>query len=148
MDDRHRPSVNLAASCACGAVEVRVEGTVRAMLMCSCLDCQKATGTGHSTFAILDDNAVAIEGSTRSFERPAASGATFTQTFCPSCGTPIRGRSSRWPDACILPVGLFGKDTDWYAPTQLIFARSHREWDSIADGLPRHATYRQKREES
>ena len=42
----------------------------------------------------------------------------------------------------MLPAGLFGVATDWYVPSQLIFARSHRDWDVIAAELPRHQTYR------
>ena len=42
----------------------------------------------------------------------------------------------------MLPAGLFGADADWFAPNQLIFARSHRDWDVIAAELPQHATYR------
>ena len=43
----------------------------------------------------------------------------------------------------MLPAGLFGAAAaDWYRPNQLIFARSHREWDVIAEDLPMHDTYR------
>ena len=44
----------------------------------------------------------------------------------------------------MLPVGPVRRaGSDWYVPNQLIFARSHRDWDAIADDLPQHATYRQ-----
>jgi hypothetical protein len=117
------------------------------MFMCSCEDCQKATGTGHSAFAIFDAGSVSVSGEVRSFDREAASGATFTRTFCPTCGNPIHGRSSRWQNAVILPIGIIGKDASWFAPSQLIFYRSHREWDTIDDALPRYETYRERREE-
>ena len=42
----------------------------------------------------------------------------------------------------LLPVGLFGPEAGWFVPNQLIFARSHHEWDALPDGIPRHATYR------
>ena len=147
MSDPSRPDVDLDAACACGAVHVRVKGRVRSMLLCSCEDCQRATGAGHSAIAIFGAGDVTIAGPVQRFERSAASGATLVRSFCPTCGTPLAGRSSRWPDALLMPAGLFGSDTAWYAPTQLIFARSHRDWDSIDPGLPRHETYRQKREE-
>jgi hypothetical protein len=147
MGDRVRPIVDLKTSCACGAVSVEVHGRVYSMFLCSCEDCQKATGAGHSAIAIVDPGEVTVSGDTRSFDRQAASGATFTRTFCPACGTPIHGKSSRRDDALMLPVGLFGKDTDWFVPNQLIFSRTHREWDTIAADLPRHETYRQRREE-
>jgi hypothetical protein len=164
MAERVRPIVDLSTTCACGAVSVDVHGPVYSMFLCSCEDCQKATGTGHSAVAIFDSDAVTVTGETSSFNRQAASGATFTRTFCPRCGTPIHGKSSRGelavgPEprcgdgterkvpALMLPVGLFGKAVDWFVPNQLIFSRTHREWDTIAADLPRHETYRQRREE-
>jgi hypothetical protein len=142
MEHKSRPIVDLTASCACGAVSVHFAGKVYAQFMCSCEDCQRASGGGHSAVILADPDDVAIAGPTKSFARPASSGATFTRTFCPECGTPICGKSSRAPDALMLPVGLFGAAADFFTPSQLIFARSHREWDVIAAGLPMHETYR------
>jgi hypothetical protein len=146
MAPRSRPVVDLAASCACGAVTLTVKGRIYAMFMCSCEDCQKMTGTGHSTVALAAARDVTVSGETRSFERPADSGATFIRTFCPTCGTGLHGQSSRASELRMLPVGLFGADAAWFDPNQLIFARSHREWDMIAADLPRHDTYRDKGE--
>lgn len=142
MPDRIRPVVDLKAICACGAVGVSVQGRVASMLQCSCLDCQQATGSGHSSVAIFDRDSVAIAGAVTSFDRLADSGATFTRRFCPVCGTPIFGTSSRAPDAIMLPVGLFGADSDWFIPNQLIFARSHHDWDVVDSSLPQHDKYR------
>ena len=144
MEKRAKVRVELESRCACGAVSVGVNGPIYSMFMCSCEDCQKASGTGHATVAIADPADVTIVGAIKSFARPAASGATFTRYFCPECGTPLYGKSSRAPDAIMLPVGLFGADAQWFVPNQLIFARSHREWDRIAEELPRHATYRER----
>ena len=147
MSERHRPEVDLAARCACGRVRIAVAGTVYSMLMCACEDCQRATGAGHSALFLVDPSAVSINGETRGFTVTSDSGATFTRSFCPNCGTPLFGRSSRAPRSVALPVGLFGRQAaDWFAPTQLIFARSHRAWDTIAAELPRYETYRPRRE--
>jgi hypothetical protein len=113
------------------------------MLLCSCEDCQKATGTGHSAVAFANANDVTIDGWVRGFAKKANSGATFTRHFCPECGTPLYGKSSRAPRFTMLPVGLFGKETEWFEPTQLIFARSHREWDVVAEELEQHQAYRE-----
>lgn len=112
------------------------------MLMCSCEACQKATGSGHSAFAIFAAGDVTLDGETRAFSRPANSGATFTRWFCPTCGTTLYGRSSRAETLTIVPIGLFGSAADWYRPSQLIFARSHHDWDTIDPALPRWTTYR------
>ena len=140
-----RPLVDMGASCACGAIRVTARGPVLSMLLCSCEDCQRATGAGHAAVFAIDRTGFAVEGETAAFSRPADSGATFTRHFCPRCGTPIYGESSRAARLVLVPVGLFGAAAaTWYHPTQLIFARSHRDWDSIAAGLPRHATYRNR----
>jgi hypothetical protein len=143
MAQKTRPIVDIAATCSCGAVRVAIKGPVHAMFLCSCEDCQKATGTGHSSAALCNPDDVTIAGEVRTFTRPAASGASFTRSFCPVCGTGVAGSTSRAPRAVLIPVGLFGSDTEWFAPTQLIFSRSHRDWDTIPADLPQHATYRE-----
>lgn len=135
--------IAVTARCACDRVEMSVRGPVVSMLMCSCLDCQRATGSGHASVALVPAETVTLAGSIKSFDRPSDSGATFTRYFCPQCGTPLYGQSSRAPDIRMVPVGFFAGQNDWYAPNQLIFARSHQAWDLIADHLPRHDTYRQ-----
>lgn len=105
-----------------------------------------ATGAGHAAAAMVDRRDVMIEGVTRSFTRPAASGADFTRHFCPACGTPLFSATTRAQEFLLLPVGLFGAQTEWFVPNQMIFSRSHRDWDSIAEGLPWYQTYRDDRE--
>lgn len=143
MAQKSRPVVDLSATCSCGAVTVTIKGPVYAMFMCSCEDCQRATGAGHSAIVLARPGDVTITGFTQSFARPANSGATLTRSFCPTCGTPLSAQSSRAPEVLMLPVGLFGAAAaQWYEPGQLIFARSHRDWDVIAAELPQHQTYR------
>jgi hypothetical protein len=142
MSSIAKPEVDLSARCACGQVELTVRGRVRSMFLCSCEDCQRATGTGHATVALARPADVTLTGSAASFARPAHSGATLTRWFCATCGTPLYAQSSRAPDLFMLPVGLFGPDADWFAPNQVIFARSHHEWDALPAGIPQHETYR------
>ena len=143
MDRKPRPIVDLVAPCACRAVSLHFKGKVLSMFMCSCEDCQRSTGAGHSAIVLARPSDVTVTGATRSFARPANSGATLTRHFCPQCGTPFHAQSSRAPEVLMLPVGLFGAAAaEWYVPNQLIFARSHRDWDLIDPSLPQHQTYR------
>jgi hypothetical protein len=91
---------------------------------------------------MVDREAVTVVGATGSFTRPAASGADFTRHFCPTCATPLFAATSRAPHSLLLPIGLFGAESGWFVPNQLIFSRSHRDWDIVAADLPRHETYR------
>jgi hypothetical protein len=146
METKPRPIIDLTATCACGAVSVHFAGKVRSMFLCSCEDCQRATGTGHSAIILARPADVVVTGDATSFARPANSGATLTRSFCPACGTPLFAVSSRAPDLLMLPVGLFGAaSAEWFAPSQLIFARSHRDWDLIDPDLAAHQTYRDER---
>lgn len=119
-----------------------MKGQVRAMFLCSCEHCQKATGSGHAAVVFADPENVTIAGETRGFAQTANSGATFTRHFCPVCGTPVFGITSRAADGIMLPAGLFGGSAGWFLPSQLIFARSHRDWDWLPPDLPHHLTYR------
>lgn len=143
MSNANRPTIDVTARCACGRVEMSVHGQVVSMLMCSCLDCQRATGSGHASVALVPAEALSVSGASKTFDRPSDSGATFTRHFCPDCGTPLYGCSSRAPDIRMIPVGFFAGQNAWYNPNQLIFARSQQAWDLVADHLPRHDTYRQ-----
>lgn len=138
------PHVTAEARCACGNVGVAVRGRVLTMLLCSCEDCQMATGSGHAALALFRASDVTVTGETRSFTRPSNSGASLTRWFCPNCGTPLFGRTSRVEAITIVPVGLFGRAADWYRPSQLIFARSHRDWDVVDDSLAQWQTYREE----
>jgi hypothetical protein len=142
MSKTSRPELDLEGRCDCGAVTLAVHGRALSMFQCSCSRCQKVSGTGHASAVLVPGDAVEITGETKSFARPAESGATLTRHFCPACGTTVFAQSSRAPDIRILPVGIFAGSNDWFAPNQLIFAASHPPWDVIPPDLPRHEAYR------
>ena len=137
------PTIDLSAHCDCGATTLRAKGRIISMFQCACDNCQRVTGSGHSSVVLLPADAVSVTGATKSHARPADSGATFTRHFCPECGTTIYAQSSRAPAFKILPVGLFSGQNDWFMPNQLIFNRSHRDWDLVAEHLPRYERYRE-----
>ncbi|RYE83680.1 MAG: hypothetical protein EOP19_13335, partial [Hyphomicrobiales bacterium] len=127
MDKPARPQIDVTARCACGRVELHLAGEVKSMFLCSCEDCQKASGTGHSAAFLLRAADVSITGSAKTHARPADSGAIFTRWFCPVCGTPLCAQSSRGLELMTIPVGLLGAAAlPWFKPNQLLFARTHR----------------------
>jgi hypothetical protein len=142
MNKPQMPDLDLTASCDCGAVTLTVKGTPISMFQCACLNCQKASGSGHSSIVLFPVSAVSTTGATKSFVRPADSGATFTRHFCPECGTTVHAQSSRAPAFRIVPAGMFAGRNDWYVPNQLIFSRSHADWDLIEAHMPHHDAYR------
>jgi hypothetical protein len=145
MNKSSKPILDLTATCDCGAVALHAKGQPISMFQCACLNCQKASGSGHSSIVLFRQADVGVTGPTKTFVRPADSGAIFTRHFCPECSTTIFAVSSRAPDFTIVPAGLFAGQNDWYAPNQLIFARTHQAWDLIDDHLPRHERYRESK---
>jgi len=142
MSKTPMPDLDLAAACDCGAVTIHAAGRPISMFQCACRNCQKASGSGHSSVVLFPLDAVRTVGATKSFSRPADSGATFTRHFCPECGTTMVAESSRAPAFRIIPVGLFSGETEWYVPNQLIFARSHLDWDLVDAQMPHYDAYR------
>lgn len=144
MSKQSHTDLDFNGHCDCGAIVVQAHGRVVSMFLCACENCQRAGGGGHSSVALFHAEAVRVVGATKTYSRPAASGATFTRHFCPECGTTVFAQSSRAPALRIVPVGVFAGDNAWFKPNQLIFSRSHQAWDHVADHLPWHETYRQE----
>jgi hypothetical protein len=143
MDKPEHPTIDLTTHCDCGAITLTARGRVVSMFQCACNNCQRVSGSGHSSAILLPADGVGVVGATKSYSRPADSGAILTRYFCPECGTTLYAQSSRAPGLKILPAGLFSGQNDWFVPNQLIFARSHRDWDLVADHLPRYERYRE-----
>lgn len=142
MLDKISTILDAQGHCDCGAVTISVEGRVVSMFQCACENCQRSTGSGHSSVALFEADSVHVAGNTKTYSRSADSGATFIRHFCPECGGTVHAQSSRAPSLRIIPVGIFAGNNSWFVPNQLIFSRSHMAWDLIADHLPRHETYR------
>jgi hypothetical protein len=145
MEPRRR-ELDLTATCDCGAVRLALRGPVLAMFQCSCENCQKVSGSGHSSVVLVPADAARLSGDTKSYTRPAASGADFTRHFCAVCGTTALAQSSRAPDVAIIPAGLLAGQNAWFAPSQLIFAGSLPGWDQIDSVLPRYTAYRPEKQ--
>ena len=62
------------ASCACGALRVTARGAPAVVNACACLDCQTRSGSAFTYTAFFPNDALEIEGETRSFRTMRAAG--------------------------------------------------------------------------
>ena len=115
------------ATCACGQLQVTVEGAPDRVLACNCRDCQRRTGSVFGVSAYFrDEQVVAIEGESRTFRR--TSGALrFETRFCPCCGTSVLWRSSALPAHLAIAVGCFA-DPAFPPPTLVAWAAEQHPW--------------------
>lgn len=123
--------------CLCGAVTVAVDGVPVRMAQCHCIDCRRASGTGHASNAIFDNKDVRIEGTTQSFTVKADSGTDYTRHFCPTCGARIYGTHTGRPGMTILHVGILD-DSDWFSPQVVLYTRSRPAWDMTSEAVPNY----------
>ena len=71
--------------CLCGDVRLVADGRPHRVGLCHCLDCRKQSGALFAAFAVFPENAVTIEGETRSHAG---------RSFCPRCGSTVFARSA------------------------------------------------------
>jgi len=121
--------------CLCGAVQVTVRAAPMRMAQCHCRDCQRISGTGHTTNALFKEADVEISGETKGYAVIADSGSTLTRYFCPTCGSRMFNRNSARPGVMILPAGVFD-DSDWFQPQMALYTARRPAWDPERADIP------------
>ncbi len=77
----------LEGGCLCRAVRYVVRGPALFVSQCCCRDCQKATGTGHTTIvAVRRDQFRITQGGPKAFLSGGDSGGDVVRHFCGECG--------------------------------------------------------------
>ena len=71
-------------SCLCGAVKYQVDGPLRDVVACHCVQCRKQTGTYLSATAANDGNLRIVEGRGLKWYR---SSSMARRGFCGECGS-------------------------------------------------------------
>jgi hypothetical protein len=75
--------------CRCGGIRYEIAAEPVLAGQCQCLDCQRETGGGHSSFMGFPADAVELAGTPQFHEVKADNDNTVRRGFCPTCG-------SRW----------------------------------------------------
>ncbi len=129
--------VNATGGCLCGAVRFTVKGAPVRMAQCHCLDCQRASGTGHMSNATFNAADVEIVGETTGYASTSDSGNTLTRHFCPTCGARLFLTSKARPEFITLAVGAFD-DSTWFEPQLVLYTKRRAPWDLTTDSVPNY----------
>ena len=124
-------------ACRCGSVKLTVHAKPKMMVQCHCLDCQRTSGTGHTSCAYFAEEDVKIEGEARGYTVVADSGNEMSRYFCPSCGSRIYGFNSGRPGMISIDVGCLD-DQSWYSPQAVLFTSRRHDWDITNDEIPNY----------
>jgi hypothetical protein len=124
------------ATCSCGQLQITASGDPDVVVACSCIACQRRTGSPYGVGAYFKrDSVQPVEGKFKSHQRGTDSGRTFTTNFCPQCGTSVYWELEMRPDHIGVAVGCFG-DPSFPGPARAVWAESRHDWVTYPDDLP------------
>ena len=116
------------ATCACEKLQIRVKGDPSIVAACSCLQCQKRTGSVFGAVAFFeDDRVIEITGNQRCFERSSDSGRRIQIHFCPNCGSSVYWKTEFLKDSTGIAVGCFA-DPDFPRPQSVAWTATKHSW--------------------
>ena len=111
----------------CGSLRAVASGEPRFHNICSCLACQRRTGSVIHAGAYFLAADVRCEGTSKIYTHRSDSGREVHLHFCPECGTSVYWHADRAPGLCGIAVGCFA-DPDFPAPTFSLWEESFHPW--------------------
>ncbi|MEC9344409.1 MAG: GFA family protein [Pseudomonadota bacterium] len=123
--------------CLCGRVRYRAAGPARFGILCFCIDCQRASGSGHVPILGLDKAGFRVEGEPACFTSTGGSGKPTNRNYCRDCGSLLYGTPTDAPDLVTLYAGSLD-DPSVFRATDAIHTRHRNAWDTGGAGLATH----------
>ena len=121
------------ASCKCDNLSVTAKSEPLDVYICSCLDCQKLTGSSFTYCAIYPEKNVSIAGA-KTWRYHADSGRWIEVMFCAICSCLVCYRMEASPETVLVSVGCFA-DPDFPKPETFFFASRRHRWLEIPDNV-------------
>jgi hypothetical protein len=125
----------LAGGCLCEALRYEITPPLSFVVQCCCTDCQKATGTGHTTIIGVNRSQLALKGEPATYTVCGDSGGIVTRHFCGTCGGRIYTAADVAGERIMVQAGSLD-DPGQVTPQRVIYARSRVPWDKTDPRLP------------
>ncbi|GAU86306.1 GFA family protein [Bosea sp. BIWAKO-01] len=127
---------HFAGGCACGAIRYETSSEPIVEIHCQCRDCQKRSGTGHSSYLTFAGRAdVAIAGDAKTWRVAGDSGNEKIHAFCPTCGTPVYLTFQAAPELIAVHAASLD-DPGQFNPHMVAYGIRGHGWDRIDPALP------------
>jgi hypothetical protein len=129
-------SESFEGGCACRAVRYRM--TRRPMIVhgCHCSWCQRETGSAFAVNAVIESDAVAVDGEIEMVVTPSASGKGQKIARCPQCKVALWSHySGAGPGMRFVRVGTLD-DPSPFPPDIHIFTSTKQAWVTLPAGAP------------
>ncbi len=131
--DRECSMSSRTASCYCGQLRIQVQGEPWGVGVCSCLACQRRTGSVFATLANFPTPFRAT-GTATEFLRVGDQGARFRFRFCPICGTHVFHSEDGNDESVSVAVGAFA-DPNFPAPGVSVYDCRRHPWVQLPAGI-------------
>ncbi|MEO0033107.1 MAG: hypothetical protein RIS94_2865 [Pseudomonadota bacterium] len=125
----------MRATCQCGQLTAEIPGPSDQIVACHCHACQRRSGSPFGLVAYYPAADVSITGEAREYTRATDSGSTFTNAFCPTCGTTVFCRAGIKPAVIGIPVGTLA-DPAYPAPVRSVWEQAKHSWVAIPGNIP------------
>lgn len=121
--------------CACGALRYAIAGDPVLQTHCQCRDCQRRSGTGHSSWLVFAEVPQgAVSGPASLWGATGDGGTEKRHGFCPTCGTPVTLGFPAMPGLIAVTAASLD-DPARFAPRQVTWASAAPGWDTLPAGL-------------
>ncbi|PYH47050.1 GFA family protein [Aspergillus saccharolyticus JOP 1030-1] len=98
--------MTLSGSCLCGNITYTAETDEYITALCHCTDCQKWTGGGFTSNAVVSRSSFKItKGTPSSYDVTGASGKINKHFFCPTCGSSLYTELEVMADKTVIKAG-------------------------------------------
>jgi hypothetical protein len=125
------------AACSCGQLSVTATGEPAFVAACSCIECQRSTGSVFGVFFYYPKSATAISGEGRLYRRSSAKNTAVDNYFCPNCGSTLYGYLQSEPDLIGISAGNFG-DPGLEPPQFAVWCESKHPWVVFPEACEQH----------
>lgn len=125
----------LPGGCLCGAIRYRLHGPTLFVSQCCCKDCQKATGTGHTTIVGIHRSQLELEGTPTTYTNVGATGGSVTRHFCGNCGGRLYTSGDLLGEFIMIQAGSLDNPEAIY-PESVIYLKDAVAWDRFDPDLP------------
>ena len=125
----------LEGGCLCGAIRYRLNPPLLFVSQCCCKDCQKATGTGHTTIIGVHRDQLSLRGEPATYTNTGDTGGEVTRHFCGECGGRLYTSGDAPGEHIMVQAGSLD-DPNAVTPQNVIYVKDRLDWDMVDPRLP------------
>ncbi len=128
-------NANLIGGCLCGDIRYAITPPALFVSQCCCKDCQKATGTGHTTIIGIRKSQLELAGTPATYTNAGDTGGAVTRHFCGRCGGRLYTSGDTPGDHIMVQAGSLD-DPGQVSPESVIYVKDKVHWDKFDESLP------------